>query len=65
MPKVPNDGSNQLCVSSKDSLLNTGSHFSLANSIHIDTFLYKKVVKESVSYLNIFLVEALIFATPS
>jgi hypothetical protein len=48
MPKVPNDGSNQLWVSPKDSLLNTGSHFSLANSIHLDTFLYKKDVKESV-----------------
>jgi hypothetical protein len=48
MPKVPNDGSNQLWVSPKDSLLKTGSHFSLANSIHLDTFLYKEDVKESV-----------------
>jgi hypothetical protein len=48
MPKVPNDGSNQLWVSPKDSFLKIGSHLSLANSIHLDTFLYKKDIKESV-----------------
>jgi len=39
MTKVSNDGSNQLWVSLKDSLLKTGTQFSLANSIHLDTFL--------------------------
>jgi hypothetical protein len=65
MPKVPNDGSNQIWVSPKDILLKTGSQFSLSISIHLDTFLYKTNVKESFFQLKSFSVEALIFATPS
>jgi len=48
MPKVANDGYNQLWVPAKYSLLKNGSHFSLAILIHLDTFLYKKDVKEIV-----------------